>query len=623
MDKHRSVFVLLVIISYHGCVCNAGQDESVDLAINFVTSVKTINDAILENANSTNLDVLRNAAVRFNTILNHLKSRSVFAGVFGVSKAGKSSLLNNLMGKTFLPSSVQPQTAKEVTIIHSPSTPDGELLVNDSKSGKAIRVLGREHIYQCLQDLNEKSRNSTDVSNVTLHLYAPLLFLGNEKDVHFEISDTPGLGEAAADRFTSETRSALQDLSVFIVVLNYEMEKSDQERMLMRNLSNYHPDVFSETGKGRLLILVNNYHVSYEIRDRYSPLRASKIPEHYSNYLKRPEFLDGKHIPPKDIIPISTLLAYRAQELKLENDYNFRESVTFLKRAGYDGVELLESSKDMQRLSQVLMDFSGIPAVEERLQMLHENGVEILLLSSKNDAVNIANDVMREISNLQVVLKKEYDETESSILDTERMLNSVLEEQRQIREQLHLSDCPVCCDELEEDLHRLVDNELHRSQWEGQNDPSAVRLEVASVISSIKERVQTRSDEAAKEIMKHMYANIFEHVELIVKVHKNVMDEELLLQLMTLLDHMKLTVPNTVTIDTPRFQMDSEAGRFVITRTNVVYSLKYKEYCVNGWISRNCDTVPQVESRGVTVYTADFTQLLSAFKQAISDCNIL
>ena len=51
-------------------------------------------------------------------ITTNLRTGKVRSGVIGLTKAGKSTILNALLGKYFLPSTIQPQT---VRIVHMPS----------------------------------------------------------------------------------------------------------------------------------------------------------------------------------------------------------------------------------------------------------------------------------------------------------------------------------------------------------------------------------------------------------------------------------------------------------------------------------------------------------------------
>ena len=427
-----------------------------------ILSFKENTDSILERFAS---DCLRNGNTRLQNILERIESKKIYAGVIGVSKAGKTSLLNNLLTKNILPSSVQPQTAREVIIVHSPSKPDGELHVVNSKSLKVEMVIkGCDKINKYLADLNNNARDSTSIVKNKLYLYATLSFLKDKDDIHFEISDTSQrLGEAAGDHFTNETNIAIRDMAAFIVVLNYELEKSVQEKDLMVTLSKYHPDLFSDThGKSRILVLVNHYEESF------TSLQASEIPEHVSNYLKGPEFLDGKTIPQQSIIPVSTLLAYRARELESNDSSNIRSSMSILKKAGY--IEKHKSVKDVSErmVCDHLKNLSNIHIVEKQLKvMLYENAEETLLSSCEADFIAITDVMTRELDDLVQREVAKADQGKKKCHDLEGMLKSVKREQTQLKDKLHTlnmtnSHYSDCCKEFGEDIIWLVDNKLHK-----------------------------------------------------------------------------------------------------------------------------------------------------------------
>ena len=61
--------------------------------------------------------------------------------------------LNALLGNPFLSSSIQPQTANEVSIVHNPSTLSGARLCAVKNKGDTSQLLakGREKIYETLR----------------------------------------------------------------------------------------------------------------------------------------------------------------------------------------------------------------------------------------------------------------------------------------------------------------------------------------------------------------------------------------------------------------------------------------------------------------------------------------
>ena len=204
-------------------------------------------------------------SIELDRLINRLLNQKVRAGIIGLTKAGKSTLLNALLGRSFLPSSLQPQTAKEVTIIHDMSKPDGELRCMGSTDNITLAV-GQQEISQELLKLNEEVRKHGEQSQKCdpLVLYAPLKFLSSVENegIKLELADTPGFGEAGAENIADKVDVVMKDLCVFMLILNSQFLKTESEQSLLEKLMKYHPELFSEMN--RVLILVNGYENIYE-----------------------------------------------------------------------------------------------------------------------------------------------------------------------------------------------------------------------------------------------------------------------------------------------------------------------------------------------------------------------
>ena len=103
-------------------------------------------------------------------ITANLRTGKVHSGVIGLTKAGKSTILNALLGKYFLPSTIQPQTAKEVRIVHTASSPQGVLYaIREKGDMPELAASGGEEISKHLTQLNENTRgNKTMYHELTL-----------------------------------------------------------------------------------------------------------------------------------------------------------------------------------------------------------------------------------------------------------------------------------------------------------------------------------------------------------------------------------------------------------------------------------------------------------------------
>ena len=351
-----------------------------------------------------------NCSKRLHDIYERLKSGKVSAGIGGVTKAGKCTTLNALLGNSFLPSSIQPQTANEVSIIHNLSTPNGELYAARNK-GDIPQPLakGREDIYETLRELNNEKRLSKVSSYSKLILHAPLLFLRGVENVQLELSDTPGLGEAGASHVVSQSELAVKDMCAFVLILNVQFLKTKAESKLLSNLSKFHPHLFSKLN--RILILVNAYDTTYQ-DDNPGSLQAHEIPEYVSKYLREPDVL-GKNILPHHIIPISARWALRSREWSsnaslLLKDKSARdiydEALTFLQRGGYQ-VKPIEGKRNEHAVAlkgcHYLEEFSHMGLVEKNLMdMLHTHGRAVLLESAVDDTLSVIEKIQDEVDLL-------------------------------------------------------------------------------------------------------------------------------------------------------------------------------------------------------------------------------
>ena len=344
-------------------------------------------------------------------ITANLRTGKVRSGVIGLTKAGKSTILNALLGTYFLPSTIQPQTAKEVRIIHTPSSPQGALYAIREKGDiPELIASGREEISEHLTQLNKNVRgNKTMYRELTLQ--APFQFLAAEK-VKLEVSDTPGFFEAAAKNITSESELAVKDMCAFILILNVQLLKTQSESELLNLLVQHHPRLFSKLN--RVLILINALDVAY-FDDSKGSLKPDEIPEYVSKYLADPQILNLT-IAPQHIIPMSAKWALRsrvwsanpASFLKSEDAKNqYKEALILLRRAGYEQeTKPLEemTEENVLKVSSHLATLSQIETIETKLrEMLYKYGPAVILEA----AVDVT---LAEIQNLEGLISQKIKE---------------------------------------------------------------------------------------------------------------------------------------------------------------------------------------------------------------------
>ena len=359
----------------------------------------------------------------------NLRTGKVRSGVIGLTKAGKSTILNALLGKYFLPSTIQPQTAKEVRIVHTTSSPQGVLYAIREKGDMPELVAsGGEEISKHLNQLNENARgNKTMYHELTLQ--APFLFLDNDEKVKLEVSDTPGFFEAAAMNITSESELAVKDMCAFILILNVQLLKTQSESELLNLLVHHHPRLFSKLN--RVLILINALDVAY-FDDSKGSLKPDEIPEYVSEYLANPQILNLT-IPPQHIIPMSAKWALKsriwsanpASFLKSEDAKNqYEEALILLRRAGYEQeTKPLEemTEENVLKVSSHLATLSQIETIERKFrQMLYKHGPTVLLEAAVDDTLAEIQNLERLIS--QKVKEEGLEKKQDLVLKHEQLL---------------------------------------------------------------------------------------------------------------------------------------------------------------------------------------------------------
>ena len=389
--------------------------------------VELLQQNIIEVEQSFTTEVISNNSKRLHDVYERLKSGKVRAGIVGVTKAGISTTLNALLGNSFLPSSIQPQTANEVSIVHNPSTPSGELYaVRNRGDPPQLIAKGREEIYKTLRELNVWKRDKV-FSYYRLILHAPLFFLREVENVQLELFDAPGLGEAGASHGL-QSELAVKDMCAFVLIVNVQFLNTEAESKLLAKLSTFHPKLFSKLK--RILILVNAYDTIYQ-DDSTGSLQAHEIPEYVSKYLREPDVL-GKYIPPHHIIPISARWALRSREWSsnasalLEHKSAreiYDEAMILLRRAGYEDkvkqIERKRSTDTVALMSHYLEEFSHVGLVEKKLtDMLHTHGRAVLLESAVDDTLSVIEEIQDEVD---LLIEKE------DVHDKERCVSSFKE----------------------------------------------------------------------------------------------------------------------------------------------------------------------------------------------------
>jgi len=315
------------------------------------------------------------------------------AGVVGLTNSGKSTTLNALMGKEFLTTSIQAQTAAEVHIIHSCDLPNGKLFGQLTKAQNCSELAcDPENIYACLNKLNDSIRKGkVKCSYAKLLLHAPIHFLKGVDSIQLEICDTAGTNEVGCTEVTSKSQLALRNLCTFVIILHVQHYEGKDQSEMLKKLKEHHPDL--QENQDRILILVNAYDTAISDTNKAST-KPKDIAKQVQKHLKKPQVL-GIHVRTDHIIPFSAIWALKSRQWLdnpgVVNEYDYDKALLLLWQAKCIDKEekrLLEEHRDLDRVCKLLENVSAILTVEQKLKaMLYEKGPAILLQTATDDSI--------------------------------------------------------------------------------------------------------------------------------------------------------------------------------------------------------------------------------------------
>lgn len=160
--------------------------------------------------------------------------------ILGQFKAGKSSLINNLIGKNVLPVGVIPVTTVITRLRYGPKERAIVKYFDDKTSEIRLEEL-EEYISELKNQANKKNVEVVDLELPSLEPYKGLRFV-----------DTPGLGSVF--RYNTEmSEEWLPEVGCAIVTISSDRPLSENDLNLIRELMDYTPRVVLLLSKADLL----------------------------------------------------------------------------------------------------------------------------------------------------------------------------------------------------------------------------------------------------------------------------------------------------------------------------------------------------------------------------------
>jgi len=310
-----------------------------------------------DNSNKTTKKILD----RLQKIKKQCDNQTFQIAVMALLNSGKSTFLNALLYRTFLPVSNVSETAVPVRIQHS-SEPNGLLYDED----KNIVAKGDE-IVEYLKKKNADRRNKTTEKDSEYILEAPLKVLINKEmpDVKFEILDTPGFGEAEIDiirrrgkKLKKTNQEIVDEIGAIIYLLDYAKLGMEAEDEVLGKLSQLRPDLLSKI-QDRFFFIINKI----DIEENADGLSVEETIDFVLNTIKS----KIPSVRKEQILPLSSRIALWSR-LILSDNMPENLVVKFKKeRFGSRNKNKEYSPDELKEEASVALEESQLVDVENRI----------------------------------------------------------------------------------------------------------------------------------------------------------------------------------------------------------------------------------------------------------------
>lgn len=166
-----------------------------------------------------------------NIIMSRMEKDELNVAVFGRFKAGKTSFINSLVGRSLLPVDVIPVTSVVTELSHNST----ELAIVLFKNGQATRTISVAEIASYISE-SENPGNKKGVQTVSVELPLP------EPFAKLKLVDTPGLDSVLLHN-TAASLSWIPNVDLAIVAVSVDPPLSQQDITLLEKLQHFSSNI--------------------------------------------------------------------------------------------------------------------------------------------------------------------------------------------------------------------------------------------------------------------------------------------------------------------------------------------------------------------------------------------
>ncbi|ORY36105.1 hypothetical protein BCR33DRAFT_483871 [Rhizoclosmatium globosum] len=332
----------------------------------------------------------------------------------GTVNAGKSSLLNAVLGNQISPTASKPMTATMMTFVHSPTNQNQKsprITIQSLSDGERDILLdvdanpaGISEAREFLDEINKNLRDSIfegdvdEAANSELCTNMPFPYMP-QTEVDVVLRDCPGTNEDCSDRIRNRWRSYMHAADVLIVVLDYTQQGSQAEAELFET-------IVAERGHlhGVLVVVNKADHIGPDLVE-YEELRAKTC--------ARVQTYSGKEVSKDCVFFVSATKALIARSIICNSSFKednavFQENFKWLTPLAINTFSNKFKPKPIVKsfsdLEMTLFDWTGLSA-EGILEHTHWHDFEHALIRSVvyADAMRVKTGCASILASLHLV----------------------------------------------------------------------------------------------------------------------------------------------------------------------------------------------------------------------------
>ncbi len=322
-------------------------------------TIDQINDMIKVATKFNKTDI----AEKLSNTLTLLKSKHTKVGIVGLSKSGKSTTINALLGDEYLPSSEMVETAYVLCIKQDPQSEPTLYDKTDPENVIEIAV-GVDDIYEKLKKLNETRRKGGSGCDIKkkFELSVPLI-QGLTDYTELEIYDTPGISERKPG-IRQDAEQMWDEVEGIILVLSVETVESYQT-VSFTQLEKYKND---KKDKRRILVLMNKQDKMFQNKkNRYTNERLKEkvekivpVPWNEVAFYSAKCSLDGRQLKKLTTVDSDTQQSYIDLHSVVVKYSELKEEAQKISNCSKENIEklaeLAERASNIAKIEQVFKE---------------------------------------------------------------------------------------------------------------------------------------------------------------------------------------------------------------------------------------------------------------------------